>query len=105
MKTWEEMTYEEQKEVTKIFSNWLRPYTDTVIMKVLAIRDQIIENEYAMNLLMELYERQATEYEDFTHSIGSIMRDYETFSQYDPHNHPLTHSGSYRDVLYDMYIK
>lgn len=31
--------------------------------------------------------------------------EFETFKQYDPHNHPLTHSHSYRDILHDVYIK
>jgi hypothetical protein len=74
-------------------------------MKVLAQRDEIINNEYVMKLLKELNEREAEEYESFSHSIGCILRDYDTFSKYDPHNHPLEHAGSYRDVLYDMFIK
>ena len=105
MKKWEEMTFEEQQEITALFSNWLKKYSDTVIMKVLALRDEIIENEYVMKLLKELFEREAKEYDDFSHSIGSLMRDYETFSKYDPHNHPLSHASSYRDVLYDMFIR
>lgn len=105
MKKWEEMTFEEKEEITLLFSNWLRKYSDTVIIKVLALRDEIIENKYAMKLLKELSEREADEYKDFSHSIGGILRDYETFSKYDPHNHPLTHASSYRDVLYDMFIK
>lgn len=105
MKKWEEMTFEEREEITLLFSNWLRKYSDTVIMEVLKLRDQIIEDEYAMRLLKELSEREAEEYKDFSHSIGSILRDYKTFSKYDPHNHPLTHASSYRDVLYDMFIK
>lgn len=105
MKTWNEMTYKEQQEVTELFSNWLRKYSDKVIVDVMKDRDKIIEDEYAMKLLKELKEREAKEYEDFTHSIDVLIRNYDTFKQYDPHNHPLTHSSSYRDVLYDMFIK
>lgn len=105
MKKFEEMTFEEQQEVTKLFSVWLGRYADHVIMDVLKRRDEIMESEHAMKLIKELAERSAQESEDFTNSIGSLLRDYDTFSKYDPHNHPLTHSGSYRDILYDMFIK
>ena len=37
--------------------------------------------------------------------IEVLFTDYEEFKKYNPHNHPLQHSDSYRDVLYDMYIK
>ena len=33
-----------------------------------------------------------------------LLENFEEFKQYDTHSHILTHSKSYRDILYDMYI-
>lgn len=98
-------TREGQNEIVELFAYWLSQYTKEVIDKVMAKRNEIISNDFAIGMLKELKTRGDKEKEDFAHSIGSMFYDYETFSQYDPHNHPLTHAGSYRDVLYDMYIK
>ena len=105
MKKFEEMHREERNEVVLLFANWLNYYTDTVIMKVMERRDEIIANDFAMNLLRELKTRDEEEAKDFAHSIGRLMMNFEDFKEYDPHNHPVTHAKSYRDVLYDMYIK
>ena len=94
----------ERNEIVLLFSNWLRPYTHEVIVKVLDRTDEIINNEFAMKLLKELKEREE-ELILFNDSIDSLMIDFETFKQYDPHTYSLTHSKSYRDILYDMYIK
>ena len=105
MKKFEEMTYNERNEIVELFSNWLKDYTHEVIVIVMAKRDEIIENEFAMNLLKELYNREEKESDDFNHSIDLLLTNYEEFKKYDPHSHVLSHSSSYRDVLYDMYIK
>ena len=102
---YDEMKFAEKKEVVYLFSNWLRKYSHDVIMRVMARRDEIMDNEFAMNLLKELKEREEKEEKDFVCDIGSMFDDYDTFSEFNPHSHPLTHAGSYRDVLYDMYIK
>lgn len=95
----------ERNEIVLLFSNWLKRYTHEVIVKVLDRTDEIINNEFAMKLLKELKEREEKEIIDFNNSIDSLMTDFDEFKQYDPHIHVLTHSNSYRDVLYDMYIK
>jgi hypothetical protein len=105
MKRFEELTREEQNEIEALFSNWLKRYTHEVILKVMQRSEEIINNEFAMNLLKELKEREEKEFEQFTFSIKSLFHDYETYKEYDPHNHPLEHAGSYRNVLYDMYIR
>lgn len=105
MKNYKEMNWEERKDIAKLFANWLKNYTDTVIIRVMEQRDEIINNEFAMNLLKELLKREEAEYHDFSHSIGSLLSDFETFKEFDPHSHPTTHAKSYRDILYDMYIK
>ena len=100
-----DFTTEGQKEIAELFAYWLSGYTFEVIKRVMIKRNEIINNEFAMNMLKELKERGEKEKHDFAHSIGSMLYDWETFGEYDPHNHPLTHADSYRDILYDMYIK
>lgn len=99
------MTLSEQREVAELFGTWLRRYTHKVIKSVMEQADEILNNEYAMKLLRELHERETKERSEFTDSMRSMLVDFDTFGEYDPHNHCLTHSDSYRDVLYDMYIK
>ena len=94
-----------ENEVIKMFANWLKDYSAPVIIQVMEKKNDILNNEYAMTLLKELMEREEKEAHEFTDSIKNLMDNYETFKKYNPHNHVLTHSDSYRDVLYDMYIK
>ena len=105
MKKFNELKYEEQKEITALFANWLDMYTDEVIKKVLARADEIINNEMAMHLLRELKTRDEKESVDFNRSIRSLLDNYETFAEHKVRATCLTHANSYRDVLYDMYIK
>ena len=101
----ENMDYDRQKELAQLFANWLKNYTHEVIVRVMKQRDEIINNNFAIMMLEELYIREEAEAKDFAHSIGNMLHDFETFGQYDPHNHALSHAQSYRDVLHDMYIK
>lgn len=105
MKKYEELSYTEQNEIAALFGNWLQQYTHEVIIRVIEKRDEIISNEFSMNLLKELKEREEEEEHDFRRSIGHLLDNYNTFKEYNPHSHPLTHAKSYRDVLYDMYIR
>ena len=104
MKKFEELEFEEKKEITLLFANWLKDYTHEVIVKVISRRDEIINNEFAMNILKELKDREEKEEKDFAHSIGNLLGEFDTFKEYDPHSHVLTHSNSYRDILRDMYF-
>ena len=104
MKKFEELDYEERKEIAKLFANWLKKYSNDVIIKVVEKREEIINNELVMRMLRELKEREEEEREDFEHSIGNLLRDFEVFKKYNVRNNPLTHSESYRDVLHDMYF-
>ena len=104
MKKFEELEIEERKEITVLFANWLKGYTHEVVVKVMEKRDEIINNEFTMNMLKELKERQEKEAEDFGRRIESLLGDFETFKEYDVNIHPITHSGSYRDILRDMYF-
>lgn len=87
----------------ELFANWLRPYVHAIIKDVILRKDKIISNEYAVGLLRELYWRELDERSDFESDIR-MMFDHPDFTKYDPHTHPLTHSESYRHILYDMYI-
>lgn len=105
MTNYNEMTYSEQQKVAELFANWLKNYTKEVIMRVMAQRDDILANEFALKLLRELKEREDNEQEDFKRSMESLLDHFDIYKEYDPHNHVLEHSNSYRDVLYDMYIR
>lgn len=105
MKNFNEMTVEERKEISELFYNWLCRYSNEVVRKVMARYDEIASNDFAMNMLRELKRREEKEKKDEIDSIARLITDYEDFAQYDIHNHPLEHSGSYRDILHDMYIR
>ena len=100
-----EMDSKTREQVEKQFSVWLRPYTHEVIKRVMARADEILGDDFAMHLLSELYEREQAEDADFLRSVHYLLSNYEDFAQYDPHSHCLEHSKSYRDVLYDLYIR
>lgn len=106
MKKFDEITnIKERNEIVLLFANWLHQYTHEMVIKVIARRDEIINNEFAMNLLKELKEREELERNEFNHSIGSLMMDFDDYKEYNVHSHPVSHAKSYRDILYDMYIK
>ena len=104
MKRYEELSYDERTEVKAIFANWLCKYSNEVIKAVMKRSEEILNNEFAMNLLRELATRENKEMGDFERSLDSLFTDYEKFEKYDIHNHPLEHASAYRSVLYDMYI-
>lgn len=101
----EVLSYEEQKEVVELFSCWLKQYSHEVVNHVMEKSEEILKNEFSMNLLRELKKREEEEDKDFLSSIRMRLTSFEEFKEFNPHNHPITHSNSYRDVLYDMYIR
>ena len=101
----EEMSMEERNEVCELLATWLEPYTQEVIVRVMERREEIINNEFAMMLLKQLKEREEKEQERFLDNMKSLFNYFDDHKDYNPHNHPLEHSNSYRDVLYDMYIR
>ena len=105
MKAYNELDYHEQKEVASWFATWLHMYTREVIIHVLEQRDEILANDFVVNLLKELHERTIKEDADFTDSMRHLLGNFDNFKEFDPHNHVLEHSKSYRDILYDMYIR
>jgi hypothetical protein len=105
MKKFNELDYSEREEVSQLFANWLKDYTHEVIVKVLEKREEIMSNEFTMKMLKELNERESREAIEFQSSISQLLENYDYMKRFNPHNHCTTHSKSYRDVLYDMYIK
>lgn len=105
MKKFEELTFNEQEEVLNYFYNWMKNYTDKVIKRVMKNFDEILNNEFAFNMIKELYEREMKEKKEEARSLRYLICNYEDFEQYDIRNHCLEHSDSYRDVLYDMFIR
>lgn len=105
MKKFDEMKYEEQEHIVKLFNCWLKSYTQEVVVKVLEKRDEIINNDFTMKLLNELYERTEKENNEYISRFNNLLRHFEWFKTYDVHNNCLTHSSAYREVLYDLYIK
>ena len=110
MKNYNEMNCTEQKELAELLENWLCKYTDEVVLRVMRNIDEVYTNDFAMNLLKELKIREDEEKQDRIRSMKSML--YETFDKDEQvadthcfHNHCLTHADSYRDVLYDMFIK
>ena len=92
------------KEFIELLANWLNTYTDDVVKRVMKKVDEIKNNDFALFLLKELYDREKDVYVDFIQGIDSLYYDYDYYSEYDVHTHPLSHAESYRDVLYDMFI-
>lgn len=94
----------EQKEFAKKLQVWLGEYTQEVFERVMKQMEEIINNEFTLKMIDELYERTLKEQEEEIRHIEYVLG-YDNSNLSGFHNHPLEHSDSYRDVLYDMYIK
>ena len=111
MKKLNEMNAKEQKELAELLEAWLGGYTEEVISRVMGQINEIIENPMTMMMLRELKARREKEkaerVDSFRWIIGGIERnDQDCIDRHidNFHNHCLTNSGSYRDVLHDLYI-
>ena len=102
MEKYKEMNYAEQMEITEILWSWLKDYTDEVINFILTEKiDEILNSDSSMHLLRELHERQQKEAKDHISSLRFGIEYGHKFERIDV----LYHSGSYRDILWDLYIK
>lgn len=104
MKTYNELNYSEQKEIKELIGNWLSKYTHEVHLKVLPKINDIISNEMAMKLLKELKKREEEEFINYLSNIHHLMENFDFYQKFDVHS-SYKHAQSYRDVLYDMYIR
>ena len=111
MKQIKDMTRDERKEFAELLNNWLKMYTGDVLKRVAPRFDEIAQSEMAMHLLRELKERDEKEDSEELRSIEYIVDsgvyEYEVDDNHYEcyHNHCLTNAKSYRDVLYDLYIR
>lgn len=105
MKNIKEMNVDELDRLSLIVSNWLKNYTEEVTKKVIQKIDLIVADEMTMRLLNELYEREKSALKEYTNGIKNLISNYDEFNQYSLKESCLLHSSSYRDVLYDLYIK
>lgn len=106
VKEWREAKdYTELKEFAKKMQVWLGEYTNHVYRWVMDTQlVNIINSEFALKLIDELYERTLKEQENEIMTI-SFDLEHDSETERTLHLHPVEHSNSYRDVLYDMYIK
>lgn len=106
MKKLNELSYDERRSFATLLKCWLKNYTDEVITRVMPKAEEIYNNEMAMKLLNELFERETKEgnraVSDFEFYLMEVADD--SFEKSLIHCNPLTHSKSYRDILHDMYI-
>ena len=100
----ENTSLKDQEILARKLQIWLGYYSQEVYEKVMRQMEEIINNEATLNLLDELYNRTLKEREEEVSTIRFSLG-YEDQYSYHLHNHCLTHSNSYRDVLYDMYIR
>ena len=108
MKKLNELNWKETKEFAALLHAWLDQYTAEVVKTVYPKLEEIYNNEFVMNLLRELKTRQEKEAHadesDFLFMVRNACEG-EEFDKFGFSNHCLEHSKSYRDVLYDMFIK
>lgn len=107
MKKFNDRDYSERKEIVQLITNWLKPYTHKVVLRVLERQEEIINDEQTMNLLRELYIRDKKADKELYDRMFLLMEDYEENKVYDSNYLCELHADSnfVRDMLYDMYIK
>ena len=93
-------------EFAKRLSVWLSAYTDIVIEKVMQNIESIRNNETTLQLLENLYQATIAKDHDSEQTF-SIMLDCIDSDRYNYINIHDRYAkiSSYRDVLYDLYIK
>ena len=88
----------------KIVANWLKDYNNDVVISVMEKYEQIINDKTTVTMLSKLYEEENKEEETFIHDIEYMVK----FGIKDETKDMLRlgeYSRSYRDVLYDLYIR
>ena len=88
----------------KIVANWLKDYNNDVVVRVMEKYEQIINDETTYTLLSKVYEEENKEEETFIHDIEYIVK-YGIKDETKDMLRLGEYSRSYRDVLYDLYIR
>lgn len=92
------------KEAIKIVANWLKDYSNDVVVRVMEKYEQIINDKTTYTMLSKLYKEENKEEETFIHDIEYMVK----FGITDETKDMLRlgdYSQSYREVLYDLYIR
>ena len=93
-----------EKEAIKLVANWLKYYNNEVVVRVMKNYDNIINDKTSYTMLTKLYEEENKEHENLIHDIDYMV----VFGINDDTKDMLRlgkYSHSYREVLYDLYIR
>ena len=88
----------------KIVANWLKYYSNEVVVKVMEKYEQIINDKTTYTILSKLYVEENKEEKTFIHDIEYMVKygiEEDTLDML----RISEHSQSYREVLYDLYIR
>ena len=88
----------------KIVANWLKDYNNDVVISIMEKYEQIINDKTTFTMLSKLYEEENKEEETFIQDIEYMVR-YGIKDETKDMLRLEEYSQSYRDVLYDLYIR
>ena len=88
----------------KIVANWLKNYSNEVVVRVMKNYDTIINDKTTFNMLSKLYNEENKEEETFIHDIEYMVK-YGIKDETKDMLRLGEYSQSYREVLYDLYIR
>ena len=91
-------------EEIKIVANWLKDYSNDVVVRVMEKYEDIINDVTTYTMLYKLYMKENQENETFIDDIEHIAK----FGVTEDTKDMLRlgeYSSSYREVLYDLYIR
>ena len=88
----------------KIVANWLKNYSNEVVVRVMKNYETIINDKTTYTMLSKLYEEENKEEETFIHDIEYMVR-YGIKDETKDMLRLGEYSRSYREVLYDLYIR
>lgn len=88
----------------KIVANWLKEYTNEVVVKVMEKYENIINDKTTYIMLSKLYEKENKQEAEFISDIKNIVK-YGVKDETKDMLRLGETSRSYRDVLYDLYIR
>ena len=88
----------------KIMANWLKTYSNEVVARVMKNYDTIINDKTTYTLLSNLYERENKEEDNFIIDIKNIV-EYGVKDETIDMLRIVEYSQSYRNILYDLYIR
>lgn len=88
----------------KIVANWLKHYSNEVVVRVMKNYDTIINDKTTYTMLSKLYEEENKEEETFVHDIEYMVK-YGIKDETKDMLRLGEYSRSYREVLHDLYIR